>query len=733
MTRSWLFVVLATLSCGGVVGADIAEEKGGHDAGRTPVADAGTVVAQPEPDAGVESPTLDAGETPAPGADAGRPPQRDAGAPRDAGTTRDAGPPRDAGGPFDGGPVFSDPDAGASTATSFELTSSVSGTELPFTVGLGFRRGDVPTSFALDLAQGQVEVKRRWSDGSVKHAIVSGRTDLVANQAKVIRIVSGAFPAGTALTCADVKAAVPSLTVSLGTQGSVSLASVLTNPIRTWLSGSEAVECHYLASVGSGDLRVFFHVRLYRGGRMLVRTVVENGLLTSASDVTYTPTLTLDGTVIYSHGGTALSHPAHTRWLIDAWVGGDPKISARHDTDALMRTRLVPNYWAIGATDASLNAPTRTYAPMQQGDWTQNMGETGFQAQIGLLPSWEARYLTSHADPRALQAVFSNAKSLNSYGLVWRDPLDSLPVQPTKRPTWSPDGEGQGGANGVGAGAVIWELAHHPSGGYLAYLLTGDFFYLETMQLQSATIYLVNGYGHGSGVNRLLSGQTRAAAWAIRTIGQLTGIAPLDGLARDYQALLGATIASWDADRASIASKGIGLFYAYELGNSGYGVPGVIAPWQQNFWAQSMGHVSDLEPLDDMTVFNRVRDGLYRFPVGMLGDSTGYCFTKASQYTVKVGTGTELSSLFDTWGQAYQSAFGTAPCGNTLEGDSGGAPGLPTGYYANLLPAIAYAVDHHAPGAAAAWARLTGATNWSSFATSGFEDEPVWAVVPRRE
>ena len=81
MTRSWLFVVLATLSCGGVVGADIAEEKGGHDAGRTPVADAGTVVAQPEPDAGVESPTLDAGETPAPGADAGRPPQRDTGAP----------------------------------------------------------------------------------------------------------------------------------------------------------------------------------------------------------------------------------------------------------------------------------------------------------------------------------------------------------------------------------------------------------------------------------------------------------------------------------------------------------------------------------------------------------------------------------------------------------------------------------------------------------------------------
>ncbi len=234
-------------------------------------------------------------------------------------------------------------------------------------------------------------------------------------------------------------------------------------------------------------------------------------------------------------------------------------------------------------------------------------------------------------------------------------------------------------------------------------------------------------------MNRLLSGQTRAAAWAIRTIGQLTGIAPLDAVTLEYQSLLGDTLAAWDTDRASAASKGVGVFYAYELGNMSYGAPGLIAPWQQNFWAQSLGQTSDLLPLDDMAAFGRVRDSLYRFPVGLLGDSSGYCFTKASQYTIKVGTGTELTSLFDTWGQAYQSAFGTAPCGNTLEGDSGGSPELSTGYYANLLPAIAYAVDRHAPGADAAWARLTGATNWSTFAGAGFNTEPVWAVVPRPE
>ncbi len=345
----------------------------------------------------------------------------------------------------------------------------------------------MPGDFAFELPSGQVEVKRRWPDGSVKHAVVSGHADLIANQPKTIRIVSGAFSPGAALTCADVRAAAPSVSLSLGASGTVTLAAELATPLRTWLSGSEAVECHSLARLPSSGLRVFFHLRPYRAVRLFVRTIVENGLLTSSTDQSYAPSLTINGAVVFNNGGAALAHPAHTRWLIDAWVGGDPQVLVRHDTVALLRSKLVPNYCEVGATDASLTAPTRTYRPMQRGDWTQNMGDTGFQEQIGLLPSWEARYLTSHGDPRALAAVLANAKSLSSYGIVWRDPNDTLPVQPSQRPTWSQDGEGQGGANGVGAGDLTWESAHHPSGGYLAYLLTGDFFYLETMQLQSAT------------------------------------------------------------------------------------------------------------------------------------------------------------------------------------------------------------------------------------------------------
>jgi hypothetical protein len=71
-------------------------------------------------------------------------------------------------------------------------------------------------------------------------------------------------------------------------------------------------------------------------------------------------------------------------------------------------------------------------------------------------------------------------------------------------------------------------------------------------------------------------------------------------------------------------------------------------------------------------------------------------------------------------------------CTNTLQGTDAGVPSAAeTGYWGNLLPAIAYAVDHGATGASAAWARLTGADNWSIVENSGFDNIPIWGIIPR--
>jgi hypothetical protein len=623
------------------------------------------------------------------------------------------------------------------TPGAFTLVSAESGT-LPFTIGLGFGRGDVPLAFTVDLPNAQVDVKRRWNDGSVKHAIVSGHAVMTAGQPLKVHVTDGQHDGGEAPTCADLEAKAPSASASFGSYGQVTLAKLFGAPVRTWLSGTEAVECHYTAPVGSDPtLRVEFHVRAYRGGRTFVRVIAENGYLDrSAADKSYTPAVTIAGATVLS--GPALIHYAHTRWLAEGWIGGDPKITPTHDTVYLMQTRLVPNYWiAKAASSAALDALAQTYTPMAKGDWTASMGETGYQPQIGLLPNQDALYFTSGADARAYRSVIANANALGSYAIVWRDSKTDLPVRPSQRPNWTIEGDNGGGSNGVTAGELTWELAHHPSGGYLAYLLTGDYVHLQTMQHQASLVYLVNSSSLGSGVARILSGQTRALAWSNRTVGQLAAIAPAgtdDPVTEDYRALLGKNAEHWSAVATTLGANALGLFYEYDLNLY---APATIAPWQQSFVAQTFGHVSDLEPLADMTAWNRTRDFVYQVPVGLLGDggSSAYCFARASAYNITIGSGqlSNLSQALTNWHDVDVATNGSGACSNTLQGSSGGAPDAAAiGYWGNLLPAIAYAHDHAATGATAAFGRLTSASNWSVVEGSDWASSAVWGIVPRQ-
>jgi hypothetical protein len=499
------------------------------------------------------------------------------------------------------------------------------------------------------------------------------------------------------------------------------------------------VECHYRAPVpADATLVVWFHVRLYRTGRIWIRAICENGYLPGVgptnSDKTYVPTVTIGGAT----SGASLTHYAHTRWDVEGWVNGDPQITPKHNVAQLIATRLVPNYWKRNPSANVLTGLDQSYSPMAHGGWTLDQTNAGFQNEIGLLPLWDALYCTS-GDPRAYRSVIANARSLNSYGIVWRDRADNLPTRPSARPGWSTSGDQQGGADGVGAGPLNWDMAHHGSGGYLAYLITGDYYYLETMQLQASTCYLCNDVNGGSGTARVLTGQSRAMAWSLRTVGQLAAIGPSDSVTSDYVTLLASNMAHWNTQRQLPGQNPLGILYSYELASGGYG-PGVASPWQQNFVVQTVGHLSDIEASSalNMSTLNAVRDYYYSWPVGLLGGSgpANFCFTQASTYTIKIAsiTTSDMTRCFDSWGTVYQATFGVAngSCGTVLQGTSGSDPAVASsGYWGNLMPAIAYAVDHGATGAAAAWASLTGASNWSTVENSGFDDLPIWGIVPR--
>ena len=636
---------------------------------------------------------------------------------------------------------------------SFQLTSAVGGTSLPYTVGYAFPKATFAGGTALTVDQGtaQILVKRSWNDGSIKHVVVSGHVNITgAGGTQAIQIVAGTPAGGTVLTSASIQAAAPTASVQCGSIGTVSLSSLLATPFRTWVSGPEMVECHYRAPVGSDTTLVaWFHVRLYKSGQMWVRAICENGYVTNSQGTpsinkTYSATAVIGSATVFSNA--TFSHAGHARWDAEGWIGGDPQITPKHNVAQLIGTRLVPNYWKRNPSSARLSGLPQTYTPNSRAGWTQSMGDTGYQDQIGLLPLWDALYCTS-SDPRAFKAVVTHARALNSYGIVWREPADNLPARPSVRSTWSLQGNNQGGSPSQDAGTLTWESAHHGSGGYLAYLITGDYYFLETMQHQASMCYLCNGVSLGTGTSRQILGQSRAMAWCLRTIGQFAAIGPLGGatdagtisVTSDYAALFNNNMDHWRSQLPDVKAgqNPLGILYCHETEANDYGT-GLMAPWQQHFVIQTIGHLSDAEPLADMTNHNLVRDYYYSWPAGILGTSgtTNYCYPFASSYNIKVTniqTG-DMTQVFTTWGAVFQATFGSAngscPAGTALGGGSD-PMNAAVGYYGNLMPALAHAVDHGGTGAAAAFARFTGASNFNVVASSGFDDTPIWGIVPR--
>ena len=624
--------------------------------------------------------------------------------------------------------------------TTFDLTSSMTDVETPFTTAVGFKKGSVTNKPTLSLDNYQAEVKKYWNDGSVKHAIFSGTYDSKADTPTTITVYSGGTaPKGTDLTEADIVTAAPSASVQLGSIGTVILSPLLGSPDRVWLSGPKMVEAHYSAGV-TNDLVVKFHVRLFFTGDMRVRVIVENGTVNGTNAAqTYVPTVIIGGVEVYDNGGAPLTQYAHTRWVSTGWIGiADPGVTVAHDTHYLRETGLVPNYWKDGPSESTLNKLIQEYIPMAKGSWRENMANAGYHAQIGLLPNWEALYLNSGGDSRAYNSVIANTLSLNSYPIIWSDPSTDSPIVLDTWDTWSVYGENKGGATNWTAGDLKWDVAHHGSGGYLAYLITGDYYALTTMQYQAAMCYLVTwGGSKGYGTSRLIEPvQSRSVGWAVRTIGQLVSISPSDAITDDFSEMLDYSATHWATN--DIDLNGLGIWHHFASGE----FSGLGAMYRQFFIVQSFGYISDLEPLSSMTNFNAVRDFGYKSPIGYLGGNgpDSYCYTHAADPFVPfLPTGTNVSKdpddFFDTFGEVWYENFGelNATCGDELTsyGSMSSFPGNAKGYWANLLPAIAYAVEDGASGAADSWTRLTNATNWWIVEDAGFEDIPIWGIVPR--
>ncbi len=651
-------------------------------------------------------------------------------------------------------PVPAPPSTGKA---QFTLGAASSGTA-PFTLGFAFRMGDIPAGryVASTLANSQAYVQNRWPDGSAKIAVVSGSAPLVAGTPLTVTLsATTAAPTGTALATADLKATSITAGISCGAFGSASWAGTDWDaPFQTWVTGPQMSSWVYRKPIGSDPFLVgFLEVRLYAGGAVEVLPWIENGYLKVAAPTSKaaTYTFTLGGTQRFS---AAINLPSQCRTplisgtALSYWLASDPGVGWVHDKAYLQSTYLVPTYSAVVPNSAGVvGALVASYTPLQQGNFSYDgdqMGGPGYQEPIGLLPQHDVLYLTANSGAE-MAAVVRNGFSAGRYPVQYRDETTNRPPKFSSYPHLSANASSTNDMvpAGTGTSAPPWDIPHHPSMGFMAYLVTGRWYFMEQVQFVATTNYLYSVDVYRSFAQGLFSTDhgpftPRGAAWALRTLLQATHATPDgDALQSELVTCLQNNINFFYNTYVGQPNNPFGLLAPYvNYGN----IAGMYtnATWMEDFLTAAFGYTLKSNP----PISAAAKSNLQAFfawkaqsVVGRLGTTaaTDWLYADATPYTMVVAEELTPDFLGGTgpwaanWGALYKDTYGTPNPGVDPGLLRGGNFPDGTSYWGNMLPAICYAVDLGAPGAAAAYARMTNASNWSQL-TSTFAQAPVWSV-----
>lgn len=664
-----------------------------------------------------------------------------------------------------------------SNITDFKIESTANTDQLnvPFTIGQVFAPGDLPVGNNLfgSLPDGskislQLDVKATHSDGSIRHAILSGiLPKLNQGQSTTITInkTTQATVTGNNLTLADLVASGLDSTVTATVAGqaySASLAALLKNgQAKTWISGPIAGEWIVLgplttaAGAAHPHLTAQFAVRRYAGTNATrVDVTVENGWAYQASpqNFTYDAQIQVAGQNVYSKSG--LTHYSHARWRKTFWANLTPQAHVRHNTAYLINSRAVPNY------DQSLVIPEATLAswltnwqksntdPMGMGLAQSYMPTTGGRPDIGLLPGWEASYLLS-MDKRLKDVTLGTADLAGSWSIHYRDQNTGRPVSVldfpymtilgnpgdtfnpvTKKyesfPTCSGDC-----ANNVNTA----DSAHEPSFNYLPYIVTGDYFQLEELEFWAMwNVFKTNPGYRGNIAGLIHQAQVRDQAWSLRTMADAAYILPdQDSLKVAFNTFVKNNIAWYLANYVSPSGVNNNSFGAL-VGDSaiGYNNNTGIAPWMDDFFTSAVGHVIELGFVDakPLLVWKA------QFPIARMTDP-GFCWIFGAIYSLNIRD-TQTSPLYTNYQQAYLASqpanITSLPCaGDAMAaalqlktGEMTGYSSEPTGFPSNMQPALAYSADSGATNGAKAWSVFSARAVKPDYTTG-----PQFAIIPR--
>jgi len=690
---------------------------------------------------------------------------------------------------------------------SLVSSASTTQTSLPITFGEAFSPGEIPTGTSIQakLSDGstvplQLDAKAKHPDGSLRHGVFSlVLPHLDANKTETLTLIKGG--ATTATTSNTSPAALLSAGFSAqvnvvigGRTYSLPVDRLLrSGSYSTWLSGPVVNEWIVSAPLKAADgtehphLSARVAVRFYTGtNKARVDVTVENDWAyePSPQNFVYDAQVVIGGQEVYQK--SALTHYHHARWRKTFWWGQAPAVQVSHDIRHLIASRAVPNYdaaltisqTALGQLETNWNEAHT--GPMEPGIVLPYMPTTGGRPDIGPLPQWGAMYLLS-MDRRAEKVALGTGDLAGSWPIHYRDRSTGRPVSLQDHPYMTLLGRASDAINPVTKTSDQFpacggncstspfnytpDSAHQPSLAYLPYLVTGDHYYLEELQFWANWNMLqANPYYRELDKGLLKWDQVRGQAWSLRTLGQAAYITPDNDVMKTYFVdRLNNNIAWYDKTYAVANPNQLGIIDgsgADALAPIQYPTPAGqqtgIAPWQDDFFTWSIGHLYELGYTEALSVLKWKS----KFPVLRMTDP-GFCWIDASVYALAVRDSSS-SPIYSTIRQAHLSTMRAddgsplvnstgaryldQPCNSqaqanwrTQKDKDAGASRVPwvvgemvgyadssTGYPSNMQPALAVAATSGITNAKQAWMTFINRT-----VKPDYSKEPQFAVVPR--
>ena len=672
---------------------------------------------------------------------------------------------------------------GDSQRATANVSDSKLSTQLAVTFGQVFVDNDLPDPSCLHatLADGtpvplQVNSKAAYSDGSVRHAILTAIIPTVAQgKTTVLTLARGAQSAAgpgsvAAGESSDAKAGLTDLLaqgfsaeVKIVVDG-VTFTASADNLLRTtkpivWLAGPLVNEWQVSApfrtaqGLAHPNLSARFAIRAYTGMKLAsVDVVVENDWAFSPmpQNYVYDVQISVARTPVYSK--SAIKHFHHARWRKVFWWGARPEINIQHDTAYLISTKAVPNYdqsvrvspLAIRSMLSRFSGPAAE--PMGNGLAVQYMPTTGGRLDIGLLPGWAVMYLLS-MDEAAKRVTLGTADQSGSWSMHYRDQKSGRPVTLLDYPyltlvagpgdTFNPKTKKSEAFPVCGGDCVTpfkADDAHEPAMSYLPYLVTGDYYYLEELQFWTMFDLFQSNPGYRATDKGLFhQTQVRAQAWSLRDLSYAAFITPdVDPFKKQFEKFMADNLDWYNGTYQRTGSQ-VNIFGALVDRNAReYLNQTGIAPWQDDFFTSAVGRAVELG-------FVKAKPLLAwkaQFPIKRMTDP-GYCWIAAGVYAFKVSDQSD-GPVYRDMAKAY---LGSNPkemtdlaCASQMMasqlklqvGEMIGHSNEPEGFPSNMQPALALSVYSGVAGAAEAWKLFM-----SRSVKPDFSSAPQFAIIPR--